>query len=617
MNEAPFSVERIIRSKRKFRVPIYQRLFVWEYDQIYQLLTDLHTALHGEKPDERYYIGVITVKARENGEWEVVDGQQRITFLTLLGCELGWTDFVFAENSKEDLRIAYTGREQDQEDIKQYICSQRIQNITNQNFIAFHIAFEEFKSKYLCNNGESNQNNLDEYADFVRTHCQFLVNQLPDNYGPFELNLYFEKMNSTGKQLTPVECIKGKYFPQYAGIWNACMDFDQALDPTIKLDSSNEESDDNCFTLQDFLEDKGTYGKPENIDSEKLYSDRLVLFPEILLLHVLRLVTGRNISLDKSKIIETFNLAAGFDHKSFIDKLIAYRYWLDENIICLKNDNGTYHYHFRSDNDEAGTNEKKTNEKNKLRQLQSMLYVKLRQLQSMLYVSSSDSQEWVLNAYQNAKQGKMNLFDFLKQEIHSKSLPDVLSMKYHAIDRYWFWKLDYLLWEKVFDADLRGGSACISFCDGVTYELPREQINAIKQYRFSSNRSIEHLHPQNPPAESAEWNNDRAHNQDLIRNGFGNLCMISQEANSSLSNEPVNVKFAKVENALQGHPLQSVKLMLMFALCNGQHSEWTPEKAIQHGKDMLQILGFDQHAIDKWEREQRGEASIEANQTNA
>ena len=582
MNEAPFSVERIISSKQKFRVPIYQRLFVWEYAQIYQLLSDLHTARKSEKP---YYIGVITVKARENGEWEVVDGQQRITFLTLLGCELGWKDFVFTGNSKEDLRIAYTGREPDQADIKIYSESKAFQSIKNLNFIAFHNAFEEFKSKCLSTGGEINQIDIDRYANFVRTHCQFLVNQLPDNYGPFELNLYFEKMNSTGKQLTPVECIKGKYFPQYASTWNACMDFDKALPTDTKSDAFKGENAAYCFTLQDFLQDQHSYERESDQDSAKPYCDRLALSPEVLLLHVLTLVKGKEsgISLEKSKIVETFKLAGQFDHKLFIDKLIDYRLWLDANIIYLKNDNGTYHYNFRSDDEETDSK------------------AKLRQFQSMLYVSSSDNQQWILDAYQETRGQEVTL-DILKkrdQERH-KTIPGLSSLKYPVVDRYWFWKLDYLLWEKVFDANPQGQSTRISFCDGVVYELRKEQIDAIMRYRFTQNRSIEHLHPQNPPAESPEWIFDREHNQDKIRNCFGNLCMISQESNSSLSNDPVNVKFAKVINALHGAPLQSVKLMLMFAICGGDDSKWTTQQAIKHAKDMFCVLGFDKSLIDAW-----------------
>ena len=580
MNEAPFSVERIISSKQRFRVPIYQRLFVWEYAQIYQLLVDLYTALHGEKPDKPYYIGVITVKARVDGEWEVVDGQQRITFLTLLGCELGWKDFVFAENSGEDLRITYTGRDQDQADIKSYFESKSSQSIKNQNFAAFHFAFEEFKSKFLCNDDLA-----DQYSDFVQENCQFLVNQLPDNYGPFELNLYFEKMNSTGRQLTPVECIKGKYFPQYASIWNACMDFDKALDPAIKVDSSGVEN--SGLTLQKFLEDPSSYKKPTNDDLEKIYSDRLIMPPEVLLLHVLSLLTGNDISLDKAKIIETFNRVGDFDRKRFVEKLIAYRLWLDANVIYMKNDNGTYHYQFRSDNDEAETNEKKTNEKKKLRQLQSMLYV-----------SSSDFQEWVLKAYQAADNGVLTLtIDILEREINEKHLPDASLMKYHAIDRYWFWRLDYILWEQfVFDRKK------------FNLDFSEEEAQAIEHYEFRQNRSIEHLHPQTDGGQ-AEW--------DKVKHCFGNLAMISSSFNSLQHNESIGVKFARLRDTqIPERRLESIKMLLMFKLAGGEEKGWTIEKVIQHGKEMLQILGFGNDAIGKWEREQRGEPP-EANQTNA
>lgn len=592
MSETPFSVERIIRGNQKFRVPIYQRLFVWDHDQIYQLLTDLYNAQKSSNP---YYIGVITVKTCEDGEWEVVDGQQRITFLTLLGCELGWKDFVFAKNSKEDLRIAYTGREHDQEDIKNCFMSSQFQNVGNQNFIAFHNAFEAFKNKYLNGIDNINQENVNQYSAYVMNHCQFLVNQLPENYGPFELNLYFEKMNSTGRQLTPVECIKGKYFSQYASVWNICMNFDTALPKTTIDDISDGENSDNYFTLGDFLKDQFCYENETETDSEKLYCDRLVLFPEVFLLHVLAITKDVIISFDRSKVIETFKCAEDFDHKLFIEKIIDYRRWLDENIIYLKNDNGTYHYCFRSDDAETT--------------VESRNQLKIKQLQSMLYVSSPDSQEWVLTAYRKAKGGAISL-DILTAIDKETHHPDLSSMKYPNIDRYWFWKLDYLLWEKIFDENPQEENICISFCDNVQYELSRAQTDAILHYRFMRNRSIEHLHPQNPSSERDDWAKDREYNDDRVRNAFGNLCMISQGTNSSLGNETIDVKFAKIKEALQGAPLQSVKLMLMFACCDGTHSEWTPERAIKHGKDMFYVLGFDRQLIDSWEDEQRKELHV-------
>ena len=82
--------------------------------------------------------------------------------------------------------------------------------------------------------------------------------------------------------------------------------------------------------------------------------------------------------------------------ESFIEELKKYRDWIDENIIYLRgeeleNDIGDSNslglrYAFRKEQDtkELDTEEKK----------------KMLQLQSMLYVSSGESQEWILKAYE-------------------------------------------------------------------------------------------------------------------------------------------------------------------------------------------------------------------------
>ena len=94
--------------------------------------------------------------------------------------------------------------------------------------------------------------------------------------------------------------------------------------------------------------------------------------------------------------------------------------------------------------------------------------------------------------------------------------------------------------------------------------------------------------------------------------------MISSSFNSLQQNDPIGVKFARLRDTqIPERRLESIKMLLMFKLAGGEEKGWTIEKVIQHGKEMLQLLGFDKDAIAKWEREQRGEASIEANQTNA
>jgi len=64
-----------------FRVPEYQRPFSWEGDNFEDLIDDLLTAAK----DQEYFLGTIVLqKMREKGNYEVVDGQQRLTSLMIL-----------------------------------------------------------------------------------------------------------------------------------------------------------------------------------------------------------------------------------------------------------------------------------------------------------------------------------------------------------------------------------------------------------------------------------------------------------------------------------------------------------------------------------------------------
>jgi len=68
-----------------YQIPDYQRPYSWEDEQIEQLWDDLYSAMESE--DESYFLGPVILIKR--GEWfEVVDGQQRLTTLTILFCVL-------------------------------------------------------------------------------------------------------------------------------------------------------------------------------------------------------------------------------------------------------------------------------------------------------------------------------------------------------------------------------------------------------------------------------------------------------------------------------------------------------------------------------------------------
>lgn len=77
-------LHKVFCSDYDFHIPDYQRPYAWEIEQATQLLEDLVEALD-RNPDEPYFLGsVVLVKTKEVPKAEVIDGQQRLTTLTIL-----------------------------------------------------------------------------------------------------------------------------------------------------------------------------------------------------------------------------------------------------------------------------------------------------------------------------------------------------------------------------------------------------------------------------------------------------------------------------------------------------------------------------------------------------
>ena len=83
------SVKQLLEGgkEKPFVIPEYQRPYAWDEEQIQTLIDDLweFTTSKDGNNDEKstYFLGSI-VSYEENGEQEIIDGQQRITSLFLL-----------------------------------------------------------------------------------------------------------------------------------------------------------------------------------------------------------------------------------------------------------------------------------------------------------------------------------------------------------------------------------------------------------------------------------------------------------------------------------------------------------------------------------------------------
>lgn len=85
--------------KDRYIIPLYQRPFAWSDKEICRLIEDIN-----DFTTDHYYLGSLIVYLRQDGIYEVIDGQQRLTALFLLLTYLG--DYRWGEN-----RFSYECRE--------------------------------------------------------------------------------------------------------------------------------------------------------------------------------------------------------------------------------------------------------------------------------------------------------------------------------------------------------------------------------------------------------------------------------------------------------------------------------------------------------------------------
>lgn len=68
--------------KNNFKIPLYQRSYSWKETQILELFQDFYDSYKNN--DTEYYLGTIITVTNKRKQYEVIDGQQRLTSLYLL-----------------------------------------------------------------------------------------------------------------------------------------------------------------------------------------------------------------------------------------------------------------------------------------------------------------------------------------------------------------------------------------------------------------------------------------------------------------------------------------------------------------------------------------------------
>lgn len=583
----------IAKNNLFYTIPIYQRLFEWDDDNIMTLLEDLKKEYDQTNGENDYYIGMLT-STKDN---ELVDGQQRFTVMMLLGCVLQdyykeWKSFLIVGDKP---RIDFTSRPLDNTYLRSII----------EHRDTDRMSFKNFKMHNGCKIIQKFIEGMTEearklFAAYVYNHLSFFISDLPAGYSPKDLNKYFERMNTTGKNLEQHEILKVKLLSnldndidRYMLLWNKLSDVDTLLirrrkDENLEdikrsalISSISTIIANNLINGINGVSDLSTSKSINDIvpvavapksEREINKGSRCAITFPYLLLQVLYRKLNKKINCHINDFFKPSNLLSTFeeylpfsgndvnknDIQEFMEMLVKARLALD---ICFVRPT-EYGYSLDMALDEDNEDLKK-----------------LMMLESMFYVSSSNYTNhrwfnWLMDQVENGIPNVNDMYKSLKSFINNTfALPPYDALNYTGDNRFWFWKLDFYIWEN----------------RSTLFNKDSQEMGIVENYIFKRNRSIEHIAPQTPQSNSRmKWENTP--DDDTLRDSFGNLVMISQGLNSTLSNESYEVKTAYVQSYCNGAKFGSIESLKLLIVHKDYPNGWTKQSIKEHGEKMYKLL---------------------------
>lgn len=568
-----------------YEVPIYQRNYAWEADQIEQLIEDIKSSR------DDYFLGNLIVNQKDNSVYEVIDGQQRLTTLYLLERYLG------IPFDKDALR--FEAREKSNRTLSVLPDIHQLTNELQSTEIksGFKIIDDYFEKMGLKNNQESFVKRLNK-VNLIRV-------QVP---AKIDLNHYFEIMNTRGEQLELHEIAKANILSKIESkedkliandIWEYCSNMDIYIQmnypkekrekifnsdwsdlsaKTVNFDALKSyyhdtvEEEEN-LSLRDILQGKGRsrVSNKTVVESENKRFESIISFPNFLL-QVNKALTQLNIdddsSLDDKNFLE--NLKKNwYDEESakyFIFMMLKARVVFDKFILKreyasdyketgkwslqelkkrAEGEGATYVSTFGNDGDKRNK---------QVRTLQSALRITYTAPKTMHWIS------FVLSNYLN--DAGADILELLEEYGQSKVDASGYALTTgFGFERIVFSYLDYLLYR-----------------DGYSYNEKEVVTPLADDWHFQFRSSIEHFYPQHP-TELKVWNDE-----DL--NCFGNLALITVSGNSTFNNAMPVGKATTNPGIIE----QSLKLKIMAEMMRQNDNNWNQELAHKHQNEMFKVL---------------------------
>ena len=634
-------------NKCKYIIPIYQRNYAWGDDEISSLLQDIKNACEqNQEQDKNYYIGSLVVYRRDNGDFEVIDGQQRLTTLTLIMHHLGKLSF---------RNVSFEHRDESE---------QALSNLNSEKLPSnFSQALKTIK-KVIDEWG----NNKDEIVEFLLDKVEIIRTEVPEGT---DLNHYFEIMNTRGEQLEKHEVLKARLMKKlsediekslFAKMWDACSDMSRyavmGFEPKIRelIFGNKWSGKPKCFI--EIIDDIKEYNKEierqnqeenkklsiinmqEDLDSKKIldlidggknrgfnendsvdkYDGRftpVIDFPNFLM-HVLRICLeeyddGRfqNIPLDEKTLLNDFGDQWNKEKViKFIDVLLSCRYLFDKYVIksstlrsedehwslwnIVKGSSNNYYYKNTFDSDKSESNDTEANEQTKdAIMLLSMFHVSnpSRIYKNWLYAVL----RWLFDKKDDIEQSDyINFLEKLCDKFYfgnncqGKDITEIILDKVEVEFELNSGSKENSNDKECWDRGVNVPNFVFNRLDYQLWKLPDEKV---KDFLKNDGWLTENT-------KNAIWKKFRFTFRSSVEHHypqhpidgqriedvdmFGNLYLLSQSKNSRLSNL---TPVAKRDIIKPWNNCDSLKQVIMMS-----HDKWGEDEIKVHGEKMLKIL---------------------------
>jgi hypothetical protein len=644
-----YNIKAIIDKDCRYNIPRYQRLYVWEDEQVKTLFNDIFTASQSKK--DMYYIGgIITVKHNTLLNcFDLVDGQQRFTTLWLLANELGSGIQHFTRCS-EGLRLNFSIRP----NVDSYFNHLLIKKDEQENDTEFDDLIRISKARKtiqsLITENLNTTESKDSFIDFLSERVKMVVTEVPKDT---DLNKLFETLNNRGVQLAQHEILKARLLAKidnrpkryrYGALWNACCDMNNYVERSLTYETGNARAIASTYTdwsgvhdwsqIQDVLKSRNSKAEKLNLKDiiekdtiwekedqfnkderdfneihheatdEEIEPVRSILTFPLLLLHTLRIFLYQKTKSDIQRINEK-ELLTVFDNHLFIDEFddikIKNREEEKESIAFMNLlfkvrevfDKYIIKWVEQSQNDEVHLikevkkkNQKKGGQSWYLRRLKTQKFDGLAFLQSILYHSQQNTTQYWLTPF-IYRLLKFPSFD--EAFVTLKKLDNLLfsTMQEHRglPERTWECMDDYP--ELTTDTSVLLEDSGTGFPHYWFYKL--EFVLWHEREKFEKQEEWKHykITARNSIEHISPQNPREAKDKLCIDelDHFGNLVLVTRSINSEYSDLAYIEKKAKFLNKKSKGSIDSLKSDLVY-----KNDNWNDQLAKNHEEQMIDLL---------------------------